>query len=338
MKASVFLSSSFDGRAGRGMTRAELGSDGEWRTEVVGDGYDVRCLAVDPQRPNVIYAGTQGQGLLVSEDRGRTWARSALGDKIVKAIAVSPHDPNVVYAGTKPAYMFRSDDGGATWSELAGFRRIPWRWLWFSPAESPPKAYVHAISISPTEPDVLLVGIEFGAVVRSEDGGESWSGHRKGAIRDCHSLTFHARSGEWAYEAGAALGAGAVSRDGGKRWRQPKEGLDRRYGWACAADPEKPEVWYISASTGPNKAHSWDDARACIFRTSAGAGWEKLDGGLSTPLDYLPTTLLTDPDTGGHVYAGLSNGEVHFSPDYGDNWEKLPLDLKGIWHQMVMLF
>lgn len=337
MNAKLFLSSSFDGRAGRGMTRAELGADGEWRTEVVGADYDVRCLAVDGRRPDVVYAGTQGQGLLKSEDRGRTWRPSGLEDKIVKAIAVSPHDSSVVYAGTKPAYMYRSDDGGATWSELKGFRRIPWRWLWFSPAEIPPKAYVHAISISPDDPEVVLAGIELGAVVRSEDGGESWSGHRKGAIRDCHSLTFHVRSGDWAYEAGAARGAGAVSRDGGKRWKQPKEGLDRRYGWACAADPEKPEVWYISASTGPNKAHSWDDARAFIFRSSGGAGWEKLNGGLPQPLDYLPTTLLTDPASPGHLYAGLSNGKVWFSEDYGDYWRELPLDLKGIWHQLVML-
>lgn len=337
MNAKLFLSSSFDGRAGTGMTRANLGADGEWRTEIVGEDYDVRCLAVDQRRPHVIFAGTQGQGLLKSEDRGRTWRPSGLEEMTVKALAVSPHDPRVVYAGTKPAYMYRSDDGGASWLELVGFRRIPWRWLWFSPAETPPRAYVHAISVSPTNPDVLLAGIEFGAVVRSEDGGQSWSGHRKGAIRDCHSLTFHARSGEWAYEAGAALGAGAVSRDGGKRWRQPKEGLDRRYGWACAADPGKPEVWYISASTGPNKAHSWDDAQAYIFRSTGGAGWEKLDGGLPQPLDYLPTTLLTDPDAPGYLYAGLSNGRVWFSDDYGDSWRELPVELKGIWHQLVML-
>lgn len=337
MNAKLFLSSSFNGRAGNGMTRAELGPGGAWRTQVVGHGYDVRCLAADPRGSGVIYAGTQGQGLLRSDDRGLSWEPSGLEDQVVKAIAVSPHDPDVVYAGTMPAYMYLSRDGGRSWRELEGFKRIPFRWLWFSPAESPWKAYVHAIAISPTDPNVILAGIEFGAVVRSEDGGRTWSGHRKGAIRDCHSMTFHARSGDWVYEAGASFGAGAVSRDGGRRWRQIRKGLDRRYGWACAADPGKPEVWYISASTGPNKAHSWNDARAAIFRASGGSGWEKLSGGLPDPLNSLPATLLTDPAAPGHIYAGLSNGEVWFSQDYGDAWSRLAVDLKGIWHQLLML-
>lgn len=337
MKAKVFLSSSFHGRASEGMARAELGADGQWRTEVVGEGHDVRCLAVDPSRPEIIFAGTQGGGLLRSADRGSTWTASGLDGKIVKSIAVSPHESEVVFAGTKPAHLYRSEDGGASWKELRGFRKIPWRWLWFSPAEKPPQAYVHAISISPTEPDLLLAGIEFGAVVRSQDGGRTWSGHRRGAIRDCHNLTFHAHDGSWAYEAGASLGAGAISRDGGRRWRQPKRGLDRRYGWACAADPEDPELWYISVSTGPNQAHSWDDARAVILRANGKGGWQKLAGGLPDPLDYLPTTLLTDPSAGGHLYAGLSNGHVWFTGDCGDHWDRIPVDLKGIWHQLVML-
>ena len=337
MKARVFLSSSFDGRAGKGMARAELGNDGEWRTEVVGPGYDVRCLSLDPGNGDVVFAGTQGHGVLRSGDRGRSWQPFGLEGEVVKALAVSPHDSNLIFAGTMPALMYVSRDGGESWTELKGFRDIPWRWLWFSPAERPWKAYVQAISMSPKNSDVVLAGIEFGAVVRSEDGGRTWSGHRKGSIRDCHDLKFHVRDGDWAYEAGASFGAGSVSRDAGRSWRQPKDGLDRRYGWSCAADPEKPEVWYIAASTGPGKAHSWDDAQACIFRANGGAGWQKLNMGPSTPLNHLPATLLTDQHVGGHIYAGLSNGEVWFSEDYGDQWIHLPLDLRGIWHQLVML-
>jgi hypothetical protein len=338
MPPTVLISSSFDGRAGRGGMRAEIDSSGAWHAEPVFTELDVRCLAVDPAGGSRVWAGTQGEGVWLSVDSGRTWRASGLDGKIVKALAVSPHDPRVVYAGTKPPLMYVTRDGGQTWSELDGFRKIPWRWLWMSPAEPPfITAYVHAIALSPTEPDVILAGIEYGAVVRTQDGGRTWAGHRPGALRDCHGMQFHARDGSWAYESGAGRRPGSVSRDCGSNWRQPRESVERSYGWAVAADPGRPEIWYVSASTGPGDAHSWDHANAHIYRATGATGWEKLAGGLPDPLDHLPTSLLTDPSRTGHVYAGLSNGLVWHSEDFGDHWRRLEVDLKGIWHQLVML-
>ncbi len=336
MISRIFLSSSFYGRAGKGITRA-MEANGGWNVEVLLPEHDVRCMAAAHDGSGRVFAGTQSGLILRSEDCGQTWEPSGTAGEAVKSLAVSPHDSRVAYAGTRPAGVHRTLDAGATWQELEGFQRIPGRRFWFSPAEPPFAAYVQAISISPSDPAVILAGIEFGAVVRSEDGGHTWSGHRKGAIRDCHSLTFHPRDGAWAYEAGASWSAGAVSRDGGRTWQQPKAGLDRRYGWACAADPAQPEIWYVSASTGPGRAHSWSDARAFIFRSVAGAPWEKLAGGLPQPLDYLPYTLLPDPHAPGHLYAGLTNGDIWLTMDRGDNWEKLPVNLKGIWGRLVMI-
>jgi hypothetical protein len=47
--------------------------------------------------------------------------------------------------------------------------------------------------------------------------------------------------------------------------------------------------------------------------------------------------LLTDPTAPGHVYAGLSNGDVWHSANYGDAWEKLPLNLHRIERTLIML-
>lgn len=344
MNANIFIATT-----GKGLARAAREANGDWSVEFLIEDQDVRCLAADPLDPNVIYAGTQGNGVLRSNDRGRTWKPAGLPGQIVKALAVSRTErglskaegPGTVYAGTKPATMFVSRDGGETWTELESFRRIRGRRFWFSPAEKPNTAYVQAIALSPTDPNVIVAGVEFGAVVRSTDGGKTWTGHRQGAVRDCHSLTFHATNGNWAYEGGG--GGVAVSRDGGDTWRQPKEGLDRRYGWACAADPAQPEVWYISASplfSLPKfvpVAHIDGQANAYIFRSSGGAPWQKLGGGLPQPLDYMAYALLTDPAAPGHVYAGLSNGDVWHSADYGDTWQKLPFNLGGIQRTLIML-
>jgi hypothetical protein len=326
----VFISTT-----GNGLARAAEDAGGIWSVEMLLAGQDVRCLANDPLDPGTLYAGTQGSGVLRSDDRGLTWHRAGLNGHIVKSLAASPHQPGVVYAGTKPPCLFVSYDGGECWKELEAFRRIPFRWLWRSPAEPPGTAYIQAVALSPSDPGVILAGVEFGAVVRSQDGGQSWLPHRRGAMRDCHSLCFHARDGAWAYEGGAGLrGGAAVSRDGGQTWQQPSDGMDRRYGWAVAADPERPEVWYVSAAPlgllPPPPAHVDGRANAAIFRAAGGAPWEKLRGGLPQPLDYMAYALLTDPSAPGHLYAGTSNGDIWHSLDYGDNWRKLPVNVGAI--------
>lgn len=217
--------STFLATTGYGLARASLSANGEWSVEFLLNGQDVRSLAADPLNPMMLFAGTQGKGVLRSVDGGRTWRSMGLAGQIVKALAVSRTQPGTVYAGTKPALLFVSRDGGASWTELESFRRIPSRRFWFSPAEKPFSAYVQAIALSPIDPQVLLVGIEAGAVVRSTDGGRSWTGHRRGALHDCHALTFHATNGDWIYEGGGTGTGVSVSRDSGTTWIQLRAGL-----------------------------------------------------------------------------------------------------------------
>ena len=260
----------------------------------------------------------------------------------VKSIAVSRTRPGVVYAGTKPARIYVSRARGENWTECDSFRRIPGRWLWLSPAEPPFIGYVQGIALSPTDPNVIVVGIEAGAVVRSEDGGKSWTTHRKGALRDCHGITFHATDGDWVYESGGTGAGASVSQNAGESWTQPTEGLNRHYGWACAADAERPDEWYVSVSPQPSgfppvpPAHVDGKANAGIYRKRGSDPWEKLAGGLPEPLNYMAYALLSDPNEPGHLYAGTSDGMVWQTVDRGDHWQVLPLRLKSIHRAMIM--
>ncbi len=320
---------------GDGVARATRDGSGRWSVEHVLGGHDVRCLAGGPLDPGLVYAGAQGGGVLRSRDGGQTWQSAGLANTIVKALALSPLEPQTVYAGTKsPPRLLVSRDGGEHWSELGAFRKIRSRLFWFSPAEKPFTAYVQGIALSPTDPQVIVVGIEAGAVVRSADGGQTWQDHRPGALRDCHSLAFHATDGRCVYEGGGTGAGAAFSADGGATWTQPGQGLDRRYGWACAADPADPETWYVSLSPGAFKAHSESDAQAYIFRRR-GAAWEKLGGGLPQPLDHMPYALITRRDAPGEVYAGLSNGDIWHSGDRGETWERLPVSLGRVQRAMI---
>lgn len=305
-------------------------NSGTWMVAEVGLDHRVRCFAKDPIRPGTVFAGTSN-GVLKSVDGGLTWTGAGLPGVDVRAVAVGRGRRERVLAGSKPPRIFLSDDGGLNWSELEAFRRIRSRWFWFSPAEPPSLTpYVLGLAVSATDPDLILAGIEAGAVVRSTNGGRTWEDHRPGAVRDCHTLTAHAAAGDRFYEGGGT--GGAFSRDGGATWlRLP--GLDRRYCWAAVADPVDPELQYLSASPGV-RAHS-QHADAAIFR-SHGGPWERLRGGLPDPLDGMPYALLTGPRAG-EVTAGLSNGEVWESQDAGDSWTRLDFRFPGIHRSMVSL-
>lgn len=332
--------------AGRtGVARAEEGVGGSWSVTRVLEAFRVTCLATTPTDRSVVWAGTEDGAVLRSVDGGRTWSeRSGFGGGAlpVRSLAVSRHDPGVVVAGTKPAAVFVTRDAGATWTESEGFRAAR-RWFWMTPSEPPDfRPYVSALSISPTSPDVIVAGIEAGGVVRTADGGRTWSAHRRRADRDCHALAFHGTDGSWAYEAGG--GGPAVSRDGGVTWRHVTVGLDGRYCVACAADCARPEVWYVSASpyaVWPQLwrtpvAHHDGHAHGAIYRSAGGAHWERLAGGLPQPLAHTAYGLAADPERSGHVLAALSDGRVWRSTDFGDTWERIPADLEGVRRAFVL--
>ncbi len=339
MEQKVFLALDW-----QGMTRAAY-KDGAWElTESLQDKH-MHCLATDRHHPKRVYAGTRTSGVLRSDDSGITWRSIGLEGKPVKSLTVDPQNPDVIYAGSKPVSIYVTYDGGGRWEELPALRAMR-KWWWFSPAEPPGLApYVQAISVSPGNPDVIACGIELGALMVSEDGGKSWSGHKKGAIRDCHSLKFHYYNSNWAYEGGAGGVGGSFSRDGGNTWQQSRGKIRKLYGWMVAADPERPEVWYLSASGMPNilrgefvpPAHDDGNAQAHIYRSVGGARLEKLAGGLPDPLDYMAYALEIDPDAPGHLYAGLANGDVWHTTDYGDTWAQMPFNLNAVHRDMVVL-
>ena len=333
----------FIATTGNDLARATRSAGGAWSVEMLLPGTQVNCLATNPHDSKVAYAGTQGNGLLCSEDGGKTWHPAGMAGQVVKSLAISSTEADVLYAGTKPPAVFVSPDAGENWGELESFRQMR-QPSWKTPAE-PGDPYVLGLDVSPTDPNVILAGVEYGATLRSADGGETWQGHLKGTSKDCHSITFHATDGNWAYQGGGGWPA-AVSRDGGLTWKQPRKGMGwSLYGWAVAADPERPEIWYVSAApivTFPYfwifpTAH-WDGhAHASIFRATEDGRWKKLSGGLPQPLDYMAYALLTDPAEPGHLYAGLSNGDVWHTADYGDTWGQLPFNLGCIGRSMIML-
>lgn len=302
---------------GDGIARLEE-TNGDWTVELSLDGSGAQCLAVDPDEPDTVYAGLRERGVRRTDDGGRGWVDCALPETGVFSLAVSAAD-GAVYAGTEPSRLFRSDDRGASWRELEALLELPSRPTWRFPPR-PWTSHVRWIAPSPHDADLILVGIELGGLMRSSDGGTTWQDHRPGAQRDVHSLAWHPSVRGRAYEAGG--GGTSFSEDAGETWRPADDGRDRHYTWSVAVDHADPELWYVSASTGPFAAHGGGDPEARIFRRQAGESWRPLSGGLPEPLPAMPYALAAED---GRLFAGLADGQIWESSDRGESWHACSL-------------
>ena len=302
---------------GDGIARLDE-SNGAWSVALSLTGSGAQCLAVDPKDADVVYAGLREDGLRRTSDGGSSWVDCGLPAPGVFSVAVSAAD-GAVYAGTEPSALFRSDDNGATWRELTALLELPSRPSWSFPPR-PWTSHVRWIAPNPHDPDLLLVGIELGGLMRSVDGGASWQDHRPGAQRDVHSLAWHPRIGGRAYEAGG--GGAAWSDDGGENWYPADRGLDRHYTWSVAVEPEDPSAWYVSASTGPFAAHGAENPEARIYAWRDGA-WRPLSGGLPEPLPAMPYALVS---TERRLFAGFADGQLRASTDRGETWHASALE------------
>lgn len=286
------------------------------RTELVLEEKGGRCLAVDPSDYEILYVGTDDAGVFKSGDSGKSWERlSGIDHPRITAIAVSPVD-GAVYAGTEPSSLFVSRDGGASWRELEGMKNLPSAPTWSFPPR-PWTSHVRAMALSHKDPDLILVGIELGGVVRSTDGGDTWQDQRPGAQPDCHALATHPVAPDIVYE--AAGGGFAESRDFGDTWEGMDEGLGHRYTWGLAVDGSDTELVHLSAATGPGRAHGSGPSDAAIYRRRGGGSWEPILEHLSG----FPYALAVDPDAPGSLYVGFGDGGITGTPGPEAEWQEI---------------
>lgn len=114
-----------------------------------------------------IMVATAGQGILRSNDDGKTWHRLGLKeaiefDGVVRALAVDPTNPCRVYAGAD-AGLCISDDGGAHWRLAKG--AITGMTVW-------------SLAIDPNDARVIYAGTgapSRSALFKSTDAGETWA-------------------------------------------------------------------------------------------------------------------------------------------------------------------
>lgn len=140
----------------------------------------VKCIAVHPTNPAIVYAGAASGGVWRSDDSGQSWrplwdTQESLS---IGSIAICRDQPDTIYVGTGewtpgwgPSYpgagVYVSGDGGTTWTRRQNVRA----------------RRIAKILVSPVNPNLVYVAGESG-LERSVDGGVEWTTIRTGAASD----------------------------------------------------------------------------------------------------------------------------------------------------------
>ena len=166
------------------------------KTLYVGPSTGASDIAMDPQHPNVVYAGMwqfrrvpwnfssggPSDGLYKSTDGGRTWKRltgnglpSGYTGRI--GLAVAPSRPNRVFAliEAKGGILWRSDDAGAHWTMTSNDTLVDQRPFYFTHIAVDPRDANHVFAVSEM-------------LAESKDGGKKFKEIAKGVHVDYHAI------------------------------------------------------------------------------------------------------------------------------------------------------
>lgn len=304
------------------------GINGTWHGEVQIKGRHMQCVAVDITRPGLVYGGSFGEGVFRSTDAGANWSPcSRAADQKVMALAATSNGlgSGRIYAGTEPSSILRSDDDGATWRQMPTLLGLPSARQW----SFPPRPETHHVRYILPDPHVsrrLHVAIEAGALLRSEDDGETWQDRVPSAPKDTHTLAGHPKAAGRLY---SAAGDGYFeSRDDGDNWQREEDGLEHKYCWSVAISPGDPDTILLTASTNPAAAHAKTSANSFIYRRVHGQSWREAQNGLPESrgrrIGSVSASRL-NPE----VFYLASEGKVYWTHDSGAWWQQLAVDWAG---------
>jgi photosystem II stability/assembly factor-like uncharacterized protein len=292
----------------------------------------VNALAINPQTPDTLYAGTDGGGLFKSTNGGTNWTATGLTSNTVYALAIDPQTPDTLYAGTDGGGVFKSTNGGTNWTAIntgltsntvnalainpqtpdtlyAGtdgggvFKTTDGETNWTAINTGLTNTFVNALAINPQTPDTLYAGTDGGGVFKTTDGGTNWTAINTGLTNTfVNALAINPQTPETVY-AGTYYSL-SKSTNGGTNWTAT--GLKHLQFYALAINPQTPETLYAGTYGGG------------VFKTTnGGTSWTAMNTGLTDTFVY---ALAINPQTPDTLYAGTEEGGVFKTTNGGTNW------------------
>jgi photosystem II stability/assembly factor-like uncharacterized protein len=318
----------------KGVFTLDRGADGSWsRTHSALEDLHIACLLYEPKSGKLFAGAHWNDGLHVSDDQGRTFRPCMIGIKrphLYTLAAQYRGEQTILFAGTEPSALYRSDDLGDTWHDLPGIWDVPETDQWKFPPP-PHVAHVKHVTWHPSNLRRLFVCIEQGALLISDDDGQTWTENRayadpdKDMFRhDNHRVLFRNDPNSYFMCGGEGI---HYTDTGGQSWAQLTSRNDRiGYPDAMHVDPREDSVVFVAGpQAGPGVWPKFGTSNPTVLRSrNAGQTWEELRNGF-------PQDLVGNIEASGlhhygdriGLYLGTASGEVWESNDDGDSWRLL---------------
>ena len=323
-----------EGATTNGFLRLAPGSD-DWEQLNNGlpNSVEVRCIVVHPERPDTVFAGTQ-KGPYRSDDGGDNWRSLKLPGplQIVWSICLDPRNSDTLFVGVEGFAIFRSRDGGLNWEKLnvPTPKGVP---------EMPFPTRVIRLVIDQSNPDEIYAGLEVNGVVRSLDGGDTWTDISSDLLElakqehlqsgevtddpnegmmDIHSLTVSRT------HPGVIILANRMglfrSINKGDNWQEM--GIGRfsplTYARDVVASPHNPNCLYSALSIA-----AISDAGSLYRSNDFGESWQRFDSNL--PIVSTLMIVAESVNDSKRIYCAARGGQVFGTDDDGSTWRTLPL-------------
>ena len=260
----------------------------------------VTTIAIDPNDPGLMYAGTENAGIYKSIDGGLSWqpAFNGLQDVRVHSIIIDPTNSNIVYVGLETDRVYKTIDGGKSWKPAYSGLYDSGDWhqrLLMSPKDSSTLYYVAAQGISKTT-----------------DGGDGWEKIRfpcDDGITDMAIDPVVPNVLFAGYYGGGKCGSPGlyISKDDGETWELSREfGLEERpVAWegGLSIDFSGAYLYSINASSSATQVFS---------SGNSGQDWTKAAINCAV--------IEPHPSERGTAYCGTADGGVFITTNGGSTW------------------
>lgn len=307
-----------------------------------GNGPAIKSLIQHPTSSEIFYAGSNGEGVFKSYDKGDSWEMISQdlipGD--ISALAVSTTDADFLFVGSSDGRLFKSPDGGDTWINISGnlpegqivdikilegtekvyvalTGASPDRGLfwsndganWFLVSQEFNDVEVFSFGINPDNPEVMYASIKTGylsgKLYRSIDGGNSWEIVLNNFIVD---VEIDPNNSEKLIAVGHSEIV-YISENSGDSWYDYTGFLNIQYFDCVAFNRSNSDELLLS---GENSSYG-----PSVYRsTNGGYAWSGVEIGDPFSFYY---EVVYDWDDGNNALIGSPTG-LFKSTDGGENW------------------
>src|SRR5512137_252355 len=202
---------------------------------------------------------------------------------------------------------------------------------WWFPAP-PHVAHTKSMTIDSRYPKRIYAAIEQGALLRSEDGGETWvelEDYARTIIplnRDVHRIVQAPWASDILFLANGGVGC-FRSTDAGDHWERIPE-LDRyiAYPDCMVASPQDGHTLFVTGARG--NPYTWfksGKAEGSLLRSrDGGKNWEPAMLGLPVGgrANFEALTVVSFPE-GVSLFVGNTDGEIFLNENLGGQWSKI---------------